>query len=139
MSLLILFFLGLSTSGASGLASAAGHAADAIYWSKGADDASALQTKTVLLDIPDIAERVNKVVVNIRSMSDTGENLGSGFIIDQKGLIVTNFHLISAAEQPRRGAAPKETNPSTKLVERVSVTLHDGRQFPASIKGYDEA
>ena len=139
MPFLILFFLGLSASGASGLAAAAGHTADAVYWSKGADDASAVQTKTVLLDIPDIAERVNKVVVNIRSMSDTGENLGSGFIIDQKGLIVTNFHLISAAEQPRRGAAPKETNASTKLVERVSVTLHDGRQFPASIKGYDEA
>jgi serine protease Do len=139
MSILVLFFLGLSTSGASGLASAAGHTNDAVYWSKGADDASAGQTKTVLLDIPDIAERVNKVVVNIRSMSDSGENLGSGFIIDQKGLIVTNFHLISASEQTRRGSTPKDATTTNKLVERVSVTLHDGRQFPASIKGYDEA
>ena len=139
MSILILFFLGLSTSGASVLTMAAGPAHDTVYWSKGADDSTTAQTKTVLLDIPDIAERVNKVVVNIRSMSDSGENLGSGFIIDQKGLIVTNFHLISASEQTRRGSAPKEANPSSKLVERVSVTLHDGRQFPASIKGYDEA
>ena len=107
MSILILFFMGLSTLGASGSASAAGHTNDAVYWSKGADDTSVAQTKTVLLDIPDIAERVNKVVVNIRSMSDSGENLGSGFIIDQKGLIVTNFHLISASEQTRRGSPTK--------------------------------
>jgi serine protease Do len=139
MSILILFFLSLSTSGAGALALATSHVHDTVYWSKGADDGTTAQTKTVLLDIPEIAERVNKVVVNIRSMSDSGENLGSGFIIDQKGLIVTNFHLISASEQTRRGSAPKDANPSSKLVERVSVTLHDGRQFPASIKGYDEA
>jgi hypothetical protein len=73
---LILFLLGLSTSGAGGLASAAPHGPDAVYWSKGADDASAVQTKTVLLDIPEIAERVNKVVVNIRSLSDSGRISG---------------------------------------------------------------
>jgi serine protease Do len=106
------------------------------YWT--GSDVQA-QGKTVLLDIPDIAERVNKVVVNIRSISERGENLGSGFIIDQRGLIVTNFHLVSSADQPRRGPAPKDAPPASKLVERVSVTLHDGRQYPASIKGYDEA
>jgi serine protease Do len=97
------------------------------------------QGKMVLLDVPEIAERVDKVVVNVRSMSESGENLGSGFIIDQKGLIITNFHLISASEQTRRGGAPKEASQANKLAERVSVTLHDGRQFAASIKGYDEA
>jgi S1-C subfamily serine protease len=109
------------------------------------DSAARAQTsanggKTVVLDVPSIAERVNEVVVNVRSISDTGENLGSGFIIDRRGFIATNFHLISSGE-PRRGSSQHgaESKSSPKLVNSVTVTLHDGRQFPASIKGYDEA
>lgn len=98
------------------------------------------QGKTVLLDVPSIAERVNEVVVNVRALSEGGENLGSGFIIDKRGLIATNFHLISNAE-PRRGSSQRgpEGKTPVKLAGSVTVTLHDGRQFPASIKGYDEA
>lgn len=98
------------------------------------------QGKMLLLDIPEIAERVNDVVVNVRSNSEGGENLGSGFIIDQQGLIVTNFHLISNSE-PRRGMAQRDSGSGqpAKLAERVWVTFHDGRQFLASVKGYDEA
>src|SRR5437867_215947 len=98
------------------------------------------QGKTLVLDVPSIAERVNEVVVNVRSSSEGGENLGSGFIIDQRGLIATNFHLISNAE-PRRGSGQRGPEPkgAPKLVNSVTVTLHDGRQFHASIKGYDEA
>src|SRR5712692_5437993 len=108
--------------------------------SRGQSLASASQGKTVVLDVPSIAERVNEVVVNVRSTSESGENLGSGFIIDQRGYIATNFHLISNAE-PRRGSGQRgpETKGPPKLVNSVTVTLHDGRQFPASIKGYDEA
>lgn len=96
------------------------------------------QSKTMVLDIPAIAEKMNQVVVNVRSVSESGDNLGSGFIVDQRGLIVTNFHLIAASE--RRGLAQtKDPQGPTKLVERVWVTLDDGRQFQASVKGYDEA
>jgi serine protease Do len=100
----------------------------------------AVQGKTVLLDVPAIAERINEVVVNVRSISEAGENLGSGFIIDHRGLIATNFHLISSGEA-RRGSSQRGPEPKgpPKLVNSVTVTLHDGRQFPASIKGYDEA
>ena len=96
--------------------------------------------KMVVLDVTDIAERVNDWVVNVRSVSESGESLGSGFIIDPKGLIATNFHLISASDQ-RRSTILKEpeSNSKTKLVNSVTITLHDGRQLPASIKGYDEA
>ncbi|HSE38435.1 MAG TPA: trypsin-like peptidase domain-containing protein [Blastocatellia bacterium] len=102
--------------------------------------AAANQDKTVVLDVTSIAERVNEVVVNVRSSSEGGENLGSGFIIDRRGLIATNFHLISNSE-PRRGSGQRGPEPKVapKLVNNVTVTLHDGRQFPASIKGYDEA
>jgi len=98
------------------------------------------QTKTVLLDVPAIAERANEVVVNIRSRSEEGENLGSGFIIDQRGLIATNFHLINASESRRtQTQRNSEIKTQPKIVTNVTVTLHDGRQFPASIKGWDEA
>jgi serine protease Do len=107
-----------------------------------AQERAGAQAKTVLLDIPAIAEKVNNVVVNVRALSEGGENLGSGFVIDQRGLIATNFHLIAAGEsrrttQPQRGGDDAAARP--KLVTSVTVTLHDGRQFPASIKGYDEA
>jgi serine protease Do len=103
------------------------------------DDPPVQQVKTVLLDVPSIAERVNAAVVNVRSLSEAGENLGSGFIIDKRGLIATNFHLVTVSD--RRGPLSKESDSGKgpKLVKGVTVTLHDGRQFPASIKGYDEA
>ena len=93
----------------------------------------------VVLDIPAIAERVNQVVVNVRSNTEGGENVGSGFIVDQRGLIITNFHLISSSDQRRaqRGGSIPVALP--KLANSVSVILHDGRQFSASVKGYDEA
>lgn len=104
-----------------------------------ADDVVSQQkTPGVFLDIPAIVEKVNPVVVNIRSSADNGENLGSGFVIDQAGLIVTNFHLISTPET-RRTAAQSSGTKGPKLAERIWVTLNDGRQFPASLKGYDEA
>lgn len=97
------------------------------------------QAKMMVLDIPAIAERVNDVVVNIRSFSDSGENLGSGFIINQSGLIVTNFHLISRSEPLRPFQRGAGSGAGAKLVDRVEVTLNDGRLYPASVKGYDEA
>ncbi|MEW6126016.1 MAG: trypsin-like peptidase domain-containing protein [Acidobacteriota bacterium] len=98
---------------------------------------SRAKTKPAFPDVPEIVERLNDVVVNVRSTSALGENLGSGFIIDNKGLIVTNFHLISAGESSRRASQTAE-NRQPRLADRVWVTLHDGRQFPASVKGYDE-
>jgi serine protease Do len=44
-------------------------------------------------------------------------SLGSGFIVDPSGLIVTNSHVISS--------------------DRVSITLQDGTQMPARIVGRD--
>lgn len=85
----------------------------------------------------DLAEKLTPAVVNIssaqrsRSGRATGElaplqrkfdqpavSLGSGFIIDASGLVVTNNHVIDNAEN-------------------ITVTLHDGREFTATVKGRD--
>nr|WP_319388463.1 Do family serine endopeptidase [uncultured Cohaesibacter sp.] len=46
------------------------------------------------------------------------QSLGSGFVIDAKGLIVTNYHVISEAD-------------------RINVKLHDGSNLRADLIGYD--
>ncbi|WP_316860086.1 Do family serine endopeptidase [uncultured Cohaesibacter sp.] len=46
------------------------------------------------------------------------QSLGSGFIIDPTGLIVTNFHVISDADQ-------------------INVKLHDGSHYGAELVGFD--
>ena len=46
-------------------------------------------------------------------------SLGSGFIIDPSGLVVTNNHVIEDADQ-------------------ITVTLNDGRSFPARLLGRDD-
>ncbi len=85
----------------------------------------------------DLAEKLTPAVVNIssaqrsRSGRASGElaplqrkfdqpavSLGSGFIIDASGIVVTNNHVIDNAEN-------------------ITVTLHDGREFTAVVKGRD--
>ena len=48
------------------------------------------------------------------------EGTGSGFIIDPRGYILTNFHVVDGAD-------------------RLTVTLSDGRAFKAEITGVDPA
>lgn len=44
-------------------------------------------------------ERVNPGVVAIRVLSNLGGSQGSGFVIDQEGHIITNFHVVENATQ----------------------------------------
>jgi serine protease Do len=101
-----------------------------------------------VVNFADVVERMNAAVVNIDSMSKgsdprdpqryfrrgdgpiegpSGRDLdiprqgaGSGFIIDRDGYILTNHHVIDAAE-------------------RITVTLADGRTFRAEVVGTDPA
>ena len=85
----------------------------------------------------DLAESLTPAVVNIstaqrvRGGGASGElaplqrkfgrpatSLGSGFIIDPKGIVVTNNHVIDNADE-------------------ISVTLSDGREFKATVRGRD--
>jgi len=54
-----------------------------------------------------------------QSPEHQAQALGSGFIIDPSGYVVTNNHVIDDAE-------------------KIQVTLADGRQFPAKLIGTDE-
>jgi S1-C subfamily serine protease len=47
----------------------------------------------------EIYQRVNPGVVAIRVLSQEGTGLGSGFVIDQEGHIITNFHVIESATE----------------------------------------
>ncbi len=85
----------------------------------------------------DLAERLTPAVVNISSAQrvnggrTSGEleplqrkfgrpavSLGSGFIIDPSGIVVTNNHVIDNADE-------------------ITVTLNDGRDFKATVRGRD--
>ena len=50
---------------------------------------------------------------------DSNTSLGSGFLIDSKGYIITNYHVIRNAK-------------------KITVTLHDGQSFIADLIGIDE-
>jgi len=52
-------------------------------------------------------------------------SLGTGFIIDSSGLILTNYHVV----------APEPWN---RVLEGISVRLSDGRAFPVRVIGTDE-
>ncbi len=48
-------------------------------------------------DLPSLYEEVNPGVVAIRALTEEGGGLGTGFVWDEEGHIVTNFHVIHTA------------------------------------------
>ena len=102
-----------------------------------AADASAAAARGAPESFADLAEKLTPAVVNISSAQRraggkaSGElaplqrkfdtpavSLGSGFIVDASGIVVTNNHVIDNADD-------------------ITVTLHDGREFSATVKGRD--
>jgi S1-C subfamily serine protease len=91
-------------------------------------DAKALDaySRTVI----DVARTVSDAVVQIRVIKNQknsravnrrqGGGAGSGFIISDEGIVVTNSHVVHAAQ-------------------RIQVTLQDGREFEAELVGEDPA
>ena len=51
-----------------------------------------------LSGLPALYEKVNPGVVSIRTLTEEGEGLGTGFIWDEQGHVVTNFHVVRGAE-----------------------------------------
>ncbi|TRW79312.1 trypsin-like serine protease [Mycolicibacterium sp. 018/SC-01/001] len=71
-----------------------------------------------------VAAAVADSVVTIEATSDTEGAQGSGVIVDGRGYIVTNNHVISEAA----------TNPSKF---KMSVVFNDGKEVPANLVGRD--
>lgn len=67
-----------------------------------------------------VIEKVRPSVVQIEVVTKDSEALGSGVIIDSRGYIVTNNHVVAGAQQ-------------------VAVMLFDGTRLPAQIRGTDPA
>ena len=69
-------------------------------------------------------QKLNPGVVNILVYGKEGglviEKIGSGFILDDKGYIVTNYHVVAGAEQ-------------------IGVTFYNGQKVEAEIIGFDDA
>jgi S1-C subfamily serine protease len=71
-----------------------------------------------------VAAAVADSVVTIEAISDTEGSQGSGVVVDGRGYIVTNNHVISEAA----------TNPSAY---KISVVFNDGKEVPANLVGRD--
>jgi S1-C subfamily serine protease len=77
--------------------------------------------------VPEMVRRVRPAVVSITTrqiehnqfnQTVSTRGLGSGFIVDRRGYILTNYHVVEGAEQ-------------------IKVTLSDGRVFRATLAGAD--
>jgi putative serine protease PepD len=67
---------------------------------------------------------VNPSVVSIQITVSNGTELGSGFILDKEGNIVTNNHVVEDAVKSKNA--------------KISVTLSDGRIYSAQVVGTDD-
>lgn len=68
----------------------------------------------------EVAAKFKQSVVQINVVTQKGEGLGSGTIIDNRGYIVTNNHVVEGAK-------------------RLEVVLYDGMVLPAQLTGTDPA
>jgi S1-C subfamily serine protease len=93
----------------------------------------AAPTSSGSMSVNEIYERASSGVVQINSQSGNvagGEALGSGFVVDKNGHIVTNYHVVQGANEIRVGFSNRDTveaklvgsDPSTDIaVLRVNV------------------
>ncbi|TCK63721.1 trypsin-like peptidase domain-containing protein [Curtobacterium sp. PhB136] len=91
-----------------------GHAGDR------ATTAAALPAGTGTCDAAQVARHVLPSMVTIRVGSASGEGSGSGEVIDASGIVLTNDHVIAAADG-----------------DTVSLELDDGTELSATIIGRD--
>ena len=98
----------------SGANSNAATATTTVNRSGGAPSSTNTSTQAGDLTVPGVVEKAGPSVVRIQA----GSSIGSGFVIDPSGLIITNNHVIAGARS-------------------ISITVADGGQFPATVVGAD--
>jgi S1-C subfamily serine protease len=78
------------------------------------------------LALPDLFSKVQKSVVQVTERDNSnefGSRLGSGFVYDKDGHVITNYHVVTSG-----------TNNNNEL----QVTFLDGNVYPADLVGVDQ-
>lgn len=78
------------------------------------------------LSLPDLFTKVQKSVVQVTerdNSNELGSRLGSGFVYDKDGHIITNYHVVT---------------PGTNNNNELQVTFLDGNVYPADLVGVDQ-
>jgi len=78
------------------------------------------------LSLPDLFTQVQKSVVQVTerdNSNELGSRLGSGFVYDKDGHVITNYHVVT---------------PGTNNNNELQVTFLDGNSYPADLVGVDQ-
>jgi serine protease Do len=95
--------------------------ASRIWRERSAGDSAPVADFAPPTSLAPLIRSVSRAVVNVSTAGEgasDSELLGSGFIINPSGHVVTNSHVVSAGQQ-------------------ITVKLEDGREFPAELVGRD--
>jgi serine protease Do len=91
------------------------------------------------LTLPELFEKVEASVVQVTTTSDTDvpdafrSGIGSGFVFNNEGLIITNYHVIAPSITSTEELAQEERN----NVVDINVAFEDGTIYPATLVGAD--
>ncbi|CAN5187174.1 N/A [soil metagenome] len=91
------------------------------------------------LTLPELFEKAETSVVQVTTTSDTGvpdtfrSGIGSGFVFNNDGLIITNYHVIAPSIRSAEELAQEERN----NVVDINVAFEDGTIYPATLVGAD--
>jgi serine protease Do len=89
------------------------------------------------LTLPELFEKAEGSVVQVTTSSETGaqnlsrSGIGSGFVYNNDGLIVTNYHVISS------GSGPLTNQDGSGGRVDINVAFKDGTIYPATLVGAD--
>ncbi|MBN8828830.1 MAG: Do family serine endopeptidase [Sphingobacteriia bacterium] len=90
-------------------------------------------------DLMELLERFGFMIPGIDGDLEGGggrqmASQGSGFIIDNEGYIITNYHVIAASNNSMSPTSPSENN---IIADDIKVTLNDYSEHSAEVVGFD--
>src|SRR5215216_6854572 len=91
------------------------------------------------LTLPELFERAEKSVVQVTTTSGRDgldlfrSGIGSGFVYNNDGLIITNYHVVAPSIRPPGELIRGETNDGVD----INVAFEDGTIYPATLVGAD--
>jgi serine protease Do len=91
------------------------------------------------LTLPELFERAEKSVVQVTTTSGSDgldlfrSGIGSGFVYNNDGLVITNYHVVAPSIRPPGELIRGETNDGVD----INVAFEDGTIYPATLVGAD--